>query len=150
MSIDPDSTTPPRRGWAVYYDDQRITITSWYVDTPDGRYATANLSGVLQVRTHAHPGRSIALIAGGLELSVALPFTVAYHSAAMIVVGLFAAAGVGAGILVDARRNPRRLELRAAHRGTEVVLFVSRDRAEFERVRWALIRALEVTRSPLH
>jgi hypothetical protein len=149
MSIDPDSASPPRCGWAVYYDDRRITVTSWYVDTPGGRYPTANLGGVLQVLTYAHPGRTVALIAGGIEVGLALPFTVAYQSAAMFLVGLFAAAGLGAGILVDARRNPRRLELRAAHRGTEVVLFTSRDLAEFERVRWALIRALEITRSPL-
>lgn len=82
-------------------------------------------------------------------MSVALPFAMAYHSAAMILVGLFAAAGVGAGILVDARRNPRWLELRAIHDGVEVILFTSRSLAEFERVRWALIRALEVTRYPL-
>jgi hypothetical protein len=96
MSIDPRSRNRPRCGWAVYYVDQRITVTSWYVETPDGRYPMADLDDVRR--------------------------------------------------LVDARINPRWMELRAAYRGTEVLLFSSRNAADFERVRRALIRAVEVNR----
>jgi hypothetical protein len=94
MSIDPRSRNRPRCGWAVYYVGQRITVTSWYVETPDGRYPMADLGDVRR--------------------------------------------------LVDARVNPR-----AAYRGTEVLLFSSRDPAEFEPVRRALIRAVEVNRELL-
>jgi hypothetical protein len=53
------------------------------------------------------------------------------------------------GVLADARHNPRWMELCATCRGTDVVLFRSRSLGEFERVRWALIRALEPHRDPL-
>jgi len=99
MSIDQSPRNRPRCGWAVYYVDQRITVTSWYVETPDGRYPMADLDDVRR--------------------------------------------------LVDARHNPRWMELRAVYRGTEVLLFGSRDAAEFERVRRALIRAVEVNRELL-
>jgi hypothetical protein len=149
MSIDHDSAKPTRCQWVVYYDGRLITITSWYVDTPTGRYPTAELSDVLRVHTYEHHGRSVALIAGGMEIVLSLPFAMATHSLATLLAGVIAAAGVGAGILADSRRNPRWLELRAYCGGDEVTLFRSRSLAEFERVRWALIRALEVDAGPL-
>jgi hypothetical protein len=146
MSIDPGSRNRPRCGWAVYYTDQRITVTSWYVETPGGRYLMADLGEVLRLLTYAYPGRKVALVVGGIEVGVALPFAVAFQSALVALAGLVAAAGVAAGVLMDARQNPRFMELRADYRGKEVLLFSSRNAAEFERVRRALIRAVEINR----
>jgi hypothetical protein len=149
MSIDRDSAKPTRCRWVVYYDGRLITITSRYVDTPARRYPIPELSDVLRVHTFEHYGRHVALIAGGIEIILSLPFAMASDSPATLVAGLTAAAGICAGILVDNWRNPRWLELRAYHGGEEVVLFRSRSLAEFERVRWALIRALEADSEPL-
>jgi hypothetical protein len=41
------------------------------------------------------------------------------------------------------------MEIRAVYRGEDVLLFGTRDKAEFERVRRALIRAVEINSSPL-
>lgn len=98
MSIDHTSPSTPRCGWVVFYTSTRIVITSWYVETPAGRYPIAELTGVLR-----H-----------------LP---ADHS--------------------------RWMELRARHHDADVLLFGTRDKVEFERVRRALIRALELNRPPL-
>jgi hypothetical protein len=38
------------------------------------------------------------------------------------------------------------MELRADHAGQRITLFSSRDRAEFEKVRWAIVRAVEANR----
>jgi hypothetical protein len=48
--------------------------------------------------------------------------------------------------VVDRRRNPRWMELRAIHHGRETVLFRSRDQREFGQVRRAVIRAVEAHR----
>ncbi|MEU7902752.1 DUF6232 family protein [Actinoplanes sp. NPDC049118] len=98
MSIDRTSPSNPHCGWAVYYADSRIVVTSWYVETPHDRYPIAELDGVLR-----H-----------------LPL-----------------------------RDPGWMELRAGYRGADVLLFATRDKAEFERVRRALIRAVEINRPPL-
>jgi hypothetical protein len=149
MSIDNDSARPTRCRWVVYYDGRLITITSRNVVTPSGRYSTSELSDVLRVHTYEHHGRHVALIAGGIEIILSMPFALAVESLAALVAGLLAAVGICAGILFDSWRNPRWLELRAYYHGTEVILFRSRSLAEFERVRWALIRALEVDTAPL-
>jgi hypothetical protein len=98
MSIDRTSPSAPRCGWAVYYADRRIIVTSWYVETQNQRYRISDLADV--------------------------------------------------AVVLDPRRGLRWREIRAVHRGTEVVLFGTGDRAQFERVRRALIRALEINRSP--
>jgi hypothetical protein len=98
MSIDRTSPSTPRCGWAVYYADRRIVVTSWYVETRGARYPIAELEGVLRHLTSGHP---------------------------------------------------RWMEIRAVHRGVEVLLFSTRDKADFERVRRALIRAVEINRSTL-
>jgi hypothetical protein len=149
MSIEHDSARSTRYRWVVYYDGRLITITSRYVDTASGRYATPELSNVLRVHSYARQGRHVALVAGGIEIILSLPFALAADSLPILVAGLIAAVGVCVGILVDHWRNPRLLELRAYHDGAEVILFQSRNRAEFERVRWALIRALEPDAEPL-
>jgi hypothetical protein len=146
MSIDPGTSTPRPNGSAVYYDDHRITVTSSYVATPEARYPVAELQEVIRCLSYTHPGRSIALITGGIEIALAIPFAAASGSAMMLCVGFVAAMGVAIGVLVDARRNPRWMELRADYRGGEVALFSTRDKAEFEAVRRALIRAVEDNR----
>lgn len=102
MSIDRTSPITPRCGWAVYYADHRIVVTSWYVETRTGRYPIVDLDGVLRHLDFRHPGR-----------------------------------------------HPRWMEIRAVYRGAEVLLFGTRDKGEFERVRRALIRAVEINRAPL-
>ena len=149
MSIDPGSRNRPHCGWAVYYSGQRITVTSWYVETPSGRYPMAEVGEVLRLLTYTYPGRKVALVVGAVEVGMALPLTIAFQSAALLLVGLLAAAGVAAGVLRDAHCNPRWMELRASYRGEEVLLFSSRDASEFEQVRRALIRAVEVNRDLL-
>jgi hypothetical protein len=105
MSIDRTSPSTHRCGWAVYYADHQIIVTSWYVETWTARYPIAELDGVLRHLTFRRPGRT--------------------------------------------RRSPRWMEIRAVHRGLDVLLFGTRDKAEFERVRRALIRAFEINEPPL-
>jgi hypothetical protein len=131
---------------AVYYDARGVVVTSVYVRTVEGRYPVAELDGIVRCLTNTHPGRTVALIAGGVEIVAAVPLALGLGSLAMLVVGVLAALGVAAGVLVDARRNPRQMELRASHRGADVRLFTTRDLNEFERVRWALVRAVEASR----
>lgn len=149
MSIDHTSQSTPRCGWAVYYADHRIVITSWYVEIRAVRYPIAELDGLLRHLTFRHPGRTVALIVGGVELAVVVPLMAIFRSWAMLVAGLVAVLGMGAGALLDARRNPRWMEIHAWHRGTDVLLCGTRDKAEFEQVRRALIRAVEINRGPL-
>jgi hypothetical protein len=78
---------------------------------------------------------------------IALPFAVVAGSAPMVVAGALAASGVGLGVLVDSRRNPRWMALRAVYRGREVELFSSTRRRDFELVRLAVIRAVEAERN---
>jgi hypothetical protein len=147
MSIYPTSKRPAP--WIVYYDGRDIRVTSWFVQTAEARYLMADLHGVGRYLTYTHSGRSVALFTGGLEMMLALPFAIAYSSALMLCAGVVAALGVGIGVLLDARRNPRRLELRAYYRDREVCLFHTRDKIAFEQVRRALIRAIEADRNPL-
>jgi hypothetical protein len=147
MSIYPTSKRPAP--WIVYYDGRDIRVTSWFVQTTEVRYLVADLHGVGRYLTYTHSGRSIALFTGGLEMLLALSVAIAYSSALLLCVGFVAALGVGLGVLLDARRNPRRLELRAYHRERDVCLFRTRDKIAFEQVRRALIRAIEADRNPL-
>ena len=149
MSIDRTSPSTHRPCWAVYYADHRIVVTSRYVETRAGRYPIAELDGVLRHLTFRHPGRTVALIVGGVELALVLPLVAVFRSLAMVAAGVVAVLGMAAGVLLDARRNPRWMELRALHRGADVLLFGTRDKVEFEQVRRALIRAVEINRAPL-
>lgn len=47
-------------------------------------------------------------------------------------------------LLPDRPRRP--MELRADYAGQRVTLFSSRSRSEFEKVRWAVVRAVEANR----
>jgi hypothetical protein len=146
MSIDRTSPSTPRCGWAVYYADHRIVVTSWYVETRVARYPIAELEGVLRHLTFRHPGRAVGLIVGGVEVALVLPLSAVFRSFVMVLTGLVMALGMGVGVLLDARRNPRWMEIRAQHHHTDVLLFGTRDKAEFARVRRALIRAVEINR----
>jgi uncharacterized protein DUF6232 len=148
MTIEPRSSRRPRCGWAVYYADQQIVVTSWYVETPDGRFPVVELDDVLRFIDHSHPARTVALIVGGVEVVLALPVTVAWHSSAMLCSGFLAALGVACGVMVDSRRQPRWMELHAAYRGEDLKLFCTRDKTAFEKVRRALIRAIEANAAP--
>lgn len=139
------SPAQPCRG-AVYYDAGGVVVTSVYVRTAEGRYPVGELDGIVRCLTNTHPGRTVALIAAGVEVVAAMPFALGLSSLMMLFAGFLAALGVGAGVLVDARRNPRCMELRASYRGIDVRLFTTRDLNEFERVRWALVRAVEASR----
>jgi hypothetical protein len=153
MTNDPAPISPPNAAigptlrWLVYYTDDRIVVTNWQITTSGGaRFRTSELSEMLRVLTYAHPGRRVALFVGGVEVAVSIPAAIAYRSASIVLAGLLATLGVAVGVLVDSRRNPRWLELRATYRGQDVVLYSSRRLDEFERVRWAVIRACENSR----
>jgi hypothetical protein len=132
--------------WVVFYPGPKIVVTSWWVDTPAGRYPVAQLSAVTRIEVDGHSARSAALFAGALEVLIALPFAVIGSSALMVAAGLLAAFGVGVGVLVDSRRNPRWMAVRANYLGRPVELFSTTDQAEFERVRLAVIRAVLAAR----
>ena len=136
---------PGQNGWVVYYHGPGITVTSWYVLNADGRYPAAMLAGARRVHVRTHPARTVALAAGAAELALAA----LVHPTALPAALLLAALGVTAGLVIDKRRSPRRMELWVTYRGGEVELFSSADRREFEQVRRAVIRALEVNRDPL-
>jgi uncharacterized protein DUF6232 len=146
MAIDRGIHRPDQNGWVVLYPGPKIVVTTWWVDTPAGRYPVAQLSDVTRIEVDGHSARSAALFAGALELLISLPFAVLGGSALMVVAGLLAAFGIGVGVLVDSRRNPRWMALRARYLGREVELFSTTYQPEFERVRLAVIRAVEAGR----
>jgi hypothetical protein len=149
MSIDPGTSHPGRSGWAVFYSDPTITVTTRYVQTSQGRFDVADLHDVVRSLGYEYPGIKVALVTGGIELVLAAALTVASHSWLMACAGFVAVLGVALGVLVDARRNPRWMELHARYRGHQVVLYASRDRTDFGRVHRAMIRAVESNRGPL-
>lgn len=66
----------------------------------------------------------------------------------VLVVGSLVGLAMMIAVLVDARRNPRWLDIRARYRGQLVLIYRSRDARAYEAVRFALIRALEANRRP--
>jgi hypothetical protein len=146
MAVNPDPSAT-RRGWqAVYYRGPSIVVTSRYIQTASGRYLVRDLNRIERAQVFTHPARMVALICGVIELALAALFATAYGSAALLCTGLVAGAGLALAILVDDRRNPRWMALRAVHDGQPITLFQSRDRQEFEQVRRAVIRAVEDNR----
>jgi hypothetical protein len=135
----------PRR---VFYASPMITVTSRWVETPAGRYPVAELDDIVCELTSTFPGSTLAGVVGAVEISIAAPIVVTTGSMTITVAGIGAAVLAMAAVLIDARRNPRRMEIRAGHRGRDVALFRTHDRLEFDRVRWALIRAVELNRQP--
>jgi hypothetical protein len=90
----------------------------------------------------------VALICAAIELALVMPLAAAYGSAAMLCAGFITATGMAVALLVDGRRNPQWMALCARYGGQVITLFTSRNRREFEQVRRAVIRAVEVNRRP--
>jgi hypothetical protein len=149
MSIDPGTSRPRRSGWAVFYSDPAITVTTRYVQTTHARYEVAELHDVVRVLGYSYPGVRVALATGVVELVLAAALTIAARSWLMACAGVVAVVGMMVGVLVDTRRNPRWMQLWATYRGREVLIFCSPDRTEFGRVQRAMIRAVEGSRQPL-
>jgi hypothetical protein len=135
-------------GWVVYYRGPGIVVTSQYIENADGRYLVRDLRPIYRVQVFAHPTRTVALICGAIELALAAPLAAAYGSVILLCAGFIATFGVAAALLVDGRRNPRWMALRAVCGGRKITLFSSRNQREFEQVRRALIRAVEANRRP--
>lgn len=144
MAVDRGLQRPDRNeGWVVLYPGPDIVVTTWWVDTRGVRYPVSQLSEVTRVEVDGHRARAAAVYAGVVEMAIALPFAAVAGSGLMVVAGLLAAGGVAVGVLVDTRRNPRWMALRAVYNGREVELFQTTHRREFQRVRLAVIRAME-------
>ena len=149
MVLNSDTSAAGQGGWIIhYYRGPRIVVTSHYIENADGRYLVRDLRHINRVHVFSHPARTVALICGAIELALAAPLAVAYGSAALLCAGFITAFGLATAILVDGRRNPRWMALRAVHKGRQIKLFSSRDQQEFEKVRRAVIRAVEANRSP--
>ena len=147
MAVDRGLQRPDRNeGWAVLYPGPEIVVTTWWVDTRGVRYPVSQLSEITRMEVDGHLARAAAVYAGVVEMAIALPFAAIAGSGLMVAAGLLAAFGVGVGVLVDTRRNPRWMALRAVYNGREVELFQTTYRPEFERVRLAVIRAVEAGR----
>ncbi|GID32172.1 hypothetical protein Abr02nite_71550 [Paractinoplanes brasiliensis] len=86
---------------------------------------------------------SVAAICGALDLALGFVLAAAYGSEAMVAVGGTAAFGTAIALVVDHRRNPQWMTLRAFYRERTAVLFQSRQKQEFEQVRRAVVRAVE-------
>jgi Family of unknown function (DUF6232) len=149
MVLNSDTSAAGQGGWIVhYYRGPRIVVTSRYVENAEGRYLVRDLRHINRVHVFTHPARTVALIGGAIELALAAPLAVAYGSAALLCAGFISASGLATAILVDGRRNPRWMALRAVSGGREITLFSSRNQQEFEQVRRAVIRAVEANRPP--
>jgi hypothetical protein len=144
MTINSD----PSAAKYVFYSGSGIVVTDRYIENHNGRYAIRDLRDIHRVLLFTHPARAVAVFCGAIELALAVPLaltqaSVASRSAAILCVGFVAAFGVATAIVVDGRRNPRWMALRAVYGGREITLFTSRKRPEFEAVRRAVIRAVE-------
>jgi hypothetical protein len=137
-------------GGRVYYPGPGIVVTSAYIETGESHYRVRDLAIEDPRYFYAYPARAMALYCGVVELLLAIGVGVFYGSARVLfcVVGLVAAIGMAAAILVDEHRNPRCMELAAWHEGRRVVLFTSNDQRVFEQVRRAIVRAAEANRRP--
>jgi hypothetical protein len=148
MAVNSRTAAPGHSGWAVYYDGPAVVVTSWYVMNTGGRYPVAHLTNIRQVHVRTHTASVAAIFTGTVEILLALPLAVAYGSLALLCAGALAALGLVTAMVVDDRRNPRRMALCATHHGRDIELFSSRDKREFERVRRAVIRAVQLSRDP--
>jgi hypothetical protein len=118
-------------------------VTDRRIETAGHRFSVRELSDIERIQEDAHPGRTVALLCGGVALLVAVPLAALYGAVSALGVGLVIALGLGGAILVDRRRNPRWMVLVAHYRGHAVTLFSTRNRQEFEQVRRAVLRAVE-------
>ncbi|WP_306213164.1 DUF6232 family protein [Actinoplanes sp. RD1] len=146
MAVHAHYEAPGHNGWAVYYRGPRIIVTSQYVETTAGRLPVRLLDDVRQIHVSNHSARVTALATAAVELGLAAPLAAASGSVALICAGAAAAAGTGVGALVDERRNPRWMALRATCQGRRVELFQTASKREFGQVHRAVLRAVELDR----
>ncbi|GIF17603.1 hypothetical protein BJ973_009432 [Actinoplanes tereljensis] len=147
MALNSGTSAASHSGQTVYYRGRRIRVTSHHIDAVDeGFFLVRDLSQLTRVLSYQYPARKVALISGGIELLLGLALSAFFGVAVLLGVAVIDAGGLAAAILLDSRRNPRWMELRATHRGQQTVLFRSRDQREFEQVRRAVIRAIEANR----
>ncbi|AGL15236.1 DUF6232 family protein [Actinoplanes sp. N902-109] len=148
MALNSSTAVPGHSGWAVYYDGPAVVVTSWYVMNTEGRYPVAHLTNVRQVHIRSYTARLAAVFAGAVEVMLAMPLAIGYGSVVLLGAGAVAAAGIMTATAIDGRRNPRWMSLWATLHGRDVELFSSPDKREFERVRRAVIRAVQLNRDP--
>jgi hypothetical protein len=150
MALDSGTSSAHQGGEVIYYrsprNRPRLIVTSYAVRYPDRCYPIRDLRLINQVHVFGHPARTVALICGAIELTLAAPLAVAYGSLLLLCAGLVSAFGLAAALIMDGRRNPRWMALLAVYGEREITLFSSRDHREFQRVRLAVIRAVEANR----
>ena len=150
MTVDRYTGCPARTSDEVLlYPGPKVVVTTICVHTPRVRYPVARLTQISRIEVRGYPALVGAVGVGAVELMIAVPFAVAYGSGLLACAGVLLAIGIGLGALVDSRRNPRLMVLSAVYRGRRVELFSTRDKAEFGRVRLAVIRAVEASRDHL-
>jgi hypothetical protein len=143
MALDSGTSAGNRDGEVVLYRGPHAKVTSRWIRSAHGHFLIRDLSSADQVHVFGHPARTVALICGAIELMLAAPLAVAYGSAALLCAGFISAFGLATALIVDGRRNPRWMALRAIHQGRTVTVFSSRDQQEFGQVRRAVVRAIE-------
>lgn len=147
MPVDSDAAAAGQNGRLIYYyREPHIVVTSQYVQNAQGRYQLSDLGVIDRVHTSAHRAKKVAVVCGAVELVFGALLGVLFGSAILLFAGLLSGFGLAMAALLDSRRNPRWMVLRAVYRGRRITLLISRDRREFEQVRFAVIRAAEAAR----
>ncbi|MFI5909669.1 DUF6232 family protein [Dactylosporangium sp. NPDC051541] len=146
MAVNAEKPGPTR---VVYYPGPRVVVTSDYIESAEGYHRISDLDDIDRVSTYAYPTSQMALFTGIIEVLLGAGVAaVSGGSLALVGSGLFAGASMAAAVIHDGHRNPRWMALRAIANGREFLLFQSRNQAEFEAVRRAVIRAVEANREP--
>ncbi|MEV4281071.1 DUF6232 family protein [Actinoplanes xinjiangensis] len=132
----------------VYYRGPGIVVTSHYIENGEGRHRIRDLRAIRRAEAAARYAHTLALVLGTVEIGLSAGLAVAYGSALVVVVGLVAAAATAAALVLGERRSSRWATLEATNGSRRVVLYRSRNSREFQRVRRAVIRAVEANRNP--
>ncbi|GIF38771.1 DUF6232 family protein [Actinoplanes xinjiangensis] len=132
----------------VYYRGPGIVVTSHYIENGEGRHRIRDLRAIRRAEAAARYAHALALVLGTVEIGLSAGLAVAYGSALVVVVGLVAAAATAAALVLGERRSSRWATLEATNGSRRVVLYRSRSSREFQRVRRAVIRAVEANRDP--
>lgn len=149
MAINADvSGADQGRRNVLHYPGPGIVVTSHYIQTDEHCYPVRDLLPIRQTEVLPHQARKMALIFGAIDVGLFAPLAAFYGSALMLGVVLVAALGLVATLLIQSRRNPSWMVLRAVYRGREFTLFSTHDRLEFGKVRRAVLRAVEANTSP--
>jgi Zn-dependent M28 family amino/carboxypeptidase len=132
----------------VYYRGPGIVVTSHYIENGEGRHRIRDLRAIRRAEAAARSAHLLALALGTVEVGLSAGLAVAYGSAPLVLVGLAAAAATAAALIIGERRGSRWATLEATSGSRRVVLYRSRSNREFQRVRRAVIRAVEANRDP--